>query len=144
MNKCQCFFAEVNSNVDSAITKMYEVLTEWLVSKNSTKEIDPFFFEFGIKEAVNNSFEHAKSNLFFKIRCSDESVHIHFKDLGAGFDYKSLLDKYLSYEDIDQIFEDKLYDTRGRGIPLMLKIFNEVKYSNNGTELILKLKTESQ
>ena len=87
-------------------------------------------------EAVNNAIIHGNKSdkskkIDILIRTSTENVKIRIKDQGEGFEYDNVPDP-TAPENIENI--------HGRGVFLMKKLSDDIKFSKNGSEVELVFK----
>jgi GAF domain-containing protein/anti-sigma regulatory factor (Ser/Thr protein kinase) len=96
----------------------------------------------GLIEALYNSFRHGltKENREKKQPVSivwwvkDSTFSCAIKDPGPGFDWQDALRKKSKMTDVDILSEG------GRGVPLLMEIFNKVNWNPEGNEVGLVLK----
>jgi serine/threonine-protein kinase RsbW len=94
-----------------------------------------FQIEIALREALANAVLHGcKADRSKKIECSvtgdkDRGILIVVRDPGAGFDPKKLL---------CPTDEQNLFSDHGRGIYLINKLMDEVRYERNGTEIHMR------
>ncbi len=89
-----------------------------------------------IVEAVNNAMKHGNKfdqTKHIKVECYISNKQLNFKicDQGKGFDYKNVPDP-TKKENIDK--------PHGRGIFLINKLADKVKFYKNGREIIITFK----
>ncbi len=87
-------------------------------------------------EAVNNAIIHGNKSDVEKKVCIDIDANgnvmkIRIKDEGEGFDYKKVPDP-TAPENIENI--------HGRGVFLMTKLSDDIKFNQNGTEVEMTFK----
>jgi len=87
-------------------------------------------------EAVNNAIIHGnKSDVEKKVSididANGNAMKIRIKDEGEGFDYKKVPDP-TAPENIENI--------HGRGVFLMTKLSDDIKFNKNGTEVEMTFK----
>ncbi len=87
-------------------------------------------------EAVNNAIIHGNKSDVEKKVCIDidangNAMKIRIKDEGEGFDYKKVPDP-TAPENIENI--------HGRGVFLMTKLSDDIKFNQNGTEVEMTFK----
>ncbi len=90
--------------------------------------------EIALREALANAIKHGAAGDPTKIiechvSCEQPGILIVVRDPGTGFDPKSVPDP-LSGENI--------YSNHGRGIFLINKLMDEVKFEKNGTEIHMR------
>ena len=88
----------------------------------------------GISEAINNSIVHGnelddKKKVSLEIKHFNNELIIVIKDEGRGFDFECINDPTCS---------DNLRKENGRGIFLLRKMANEVKYYDGGKSVMIK------
>ncbi len=87
-------------------------------------------------EAVNNAIIHgnksdAEKKVSIDINASKDLMKIKIRDEGDGFDYKQVPDP-TAPENIENI--------HGRGVFLMRKLSDDIKFNRNGTEVEMTFK----
>lgn len=109
---------------------------------------DHTFVEIALNEAVNNSFLHgAKPTKTHSLVTL--SIHIHknkrvvirIKDQGKGFNYR----KYL--RTVNQRYDENdedLWEDAGRGLFIMYKTIDALKFNKKGNEVMLMKKMPDQ
>jgi serine/threonine-protein kinase RsbW len=95
------------------------------------KELD---IEIALREALANAIKHGANHDPSKliecvVSCEDPGILIVVRDPGNGFDPDSVPDP-LSGENI--------YSNHGRGIFMINKLMDEVKFEKNGTEIHMR------
>lgn len=95
------------------------------------KELD---VEISLREALANAIKHGANGdpskiVECRVSCGPEGILIVVRDPGNGFDPASVPDP-LSGENI--------YSNHGRGIFLINKLMDEVKFEKNGTEIHMR------
>jgi serine/threonine-protein kinase RsbW len=85
-------------------------------------------------EATNNAIMHGNKlddskNVIIEFKLDDEKLRIKVDDEGKGFDYKHIPDP-TSPENIENV--------NGRGIFLMRKLSDKIKFSRNGATVELE------
>ncbi|MBZ5699222.1 MAG: ATP-binding protein [Acidobacteriia bacterium] len=94
-----------------------------------------FHIEIALREALANAILHGcKADPSKKIECSvtadkDRGILIVVRDPGAGFDPKKLP---------CPTDEQNLFSDHGRGIYLINRLMDEVRYERNGTEIHMR------
>jgi PAS domain S-box-containing protein len=92
-------------------------------------------------EAVNNAWLHGnKCAKFKKISFTvkvikTNKIIFRIKDQGQGFKGNEAVKKYGSK--IEEEFEKRIFDESGRGLLIMMKVFDKVFYNKAGNELLL-------
>ncbi|MGP4061865.1 ATP-binding protein [Halobacillus sp. H74] len=120
--------------------------------KNIRKEYHPYLAKYygndqllvdaSISEAVWNAWEHGHNQrndypIQLKISFLNSRLLVRVKDQGSGFEWKP----YQVTSDIKQWFptvED--LERRGRGITLMLRVMDVIRYNDIGNECLLMKK----
>ena len=87
-------------------------------------------------EAVNNAIIHGnksdkKKKINISVNTNPENVRIKIKDQGTGFEYDKVPDP-TAPENIENI--------HGRGVFLMTKLSDKIKFNKNGSEVELTSK----
>ncbi len=94
-----------------------------------------FEIEMALREALANAILHgAKADASKKVECcvtgdEDRGIHIVVRDPGEGFDTSSLC---------SPTTEQNLFSDHGRGIYLINKLMDEVRYERNGAEIHMR------
>lgn len=94
-----------------------------------------FEIEIALREALANAVVHgAKADASKKVECcvrgeKNSGIHIIVRDPGTGFDPS----RVSSPTDEQNLFSD-----HGRGIYLINKLMDEVRYERNGTEIHMR------
>ncbi len=94
-----------------------------------------FEVETALREALANAIVHgAKNDASKQVECwvaCDEEIGlvIVVRDPGPGFDLKDVPDPLVA---------DNLYSNHGRGIFLISKLMDEVRFEKNGTEIQMR------
>ena len=86
-----------------------------------------------LEEALINAIKYGNAlrnelPVDLEVEASPKEVRITVQDQGKGFDFKKL-------EDCTQ--EKNLLRTSGRGVHLMRRLMDEVRYSGNGNRVLL-------
>jgi len=87
-------------------------------------------------EGVNNAIVHGnkldeKKDVIFSIEATKDKIQIVIKDMGNGFDYDNLPDP-TTPENIENI--------SGRGVFLMQRLSDSIKFSEQGSKVELNFK----
>lgn len=87
-------------------------------------------------EAVNNAILHGNKldeskKVYINLEINNNELSIIVKDEGFGFDFNNIPDP-TAPENIEK--------PHGRGIFLMKHLVDELKFANNGSEVLLKFK----
>ncbi|HPD94720.1 MAG TPA: ATP-binding protein [Tenuifilaceae bacterium] len=87
-------------------------------------------------EGVNNAIVHGnkldeKKDVIFSIEATKDKIQIVIKDMGNGFDYENLPDP-TTPENIENI--------SGRGVFLMQRLSDSIKFSEQGSKVELNFK----
>lgn len=87
-------------------------------------------------EGVNNAIVHGnkldeKKDVIFSIEATKNKIQIVIKDMGNGFDYENLPDP-TTPENIENI--------SGRGVFLMQRLSDSIKFSEQGSKVELNFK----
>ncbi len=77
--------------------------------------------------------EFGKREIVLEIQLTKEDICIKVSNQGKSFDWEALIDDIKKNHSIDKIVE-----TSGNGIPLLLKISDEFYYENNARVCIFK------
>ena len=119
---------------ESAISPLVEAVMsaarETQASRDKELEI-----ETSLREAVANAIKHGcRGDATQSVRCSvafetSGSILIVVSDPGKGFDPETVPDPTSG---------EHLFDDHGRGIYLINKLMDEVKFEKNGTEIHMK------
>ncbi|WP_456276120.1 ATP-binding protein [Bacillus sp. AK128] len=100
--------------------------------------------EFTIKvalfEAVNNSIEHGQLPITINFVSNEKEIQITVKDSGEGFKVNQKLE-LIKEKGIDDLLEEQLFSTRGRGIYMMYKMVSKVVFNEKGNEVSLIVQT---
>ena len=94
-----------------------------------------FEIELSLREALANAILHGcKGDPAKKIECSvsgdkERGIHIVVRDPGPGFDFSSLP---------SPTEDQNLFSDHGRGIYLINKLMDEVKYVRHGSEIHMR------
>jgi len=106
---------------------------------------DKMIFLTAIHEAVNNAIEHDKNKsgkknvrLYLKV-VKDKRLIARIRDSGDGFDSKKILDNFTGPDSEQNILETLLKES-GRGILIMLRASDYLKYNKKGNEVLLSCK----
>ena len=86
-----------------------------------------------VTEAVNNAITHGNKeeehkNVMLSLFLENNAIHFEVKDEGKGFDYHNLPDPTLP-ENVEKLY--------GRGVFLMRKLSDEVRFEDNGRLVVL-------
>ena len=90
--------------------------------------------EIALREALANAIKHGAAGDPTKIiechvTCEKPGILIVVRDPGSGFDPKSIP---------DPLTGENIYSNHGRGIFLINKLMDEVKFEKNGTEIRMR------
>ena len=116
--------------IPDAVTKVMSVISD--VRCASGKE---FEIEVALNEALANAVKHGCRHdpgkwVRICVACEeDEGVLIIVQDPGKGFDTASLP---------NPVRADNLYETHGRGVFLINRLMDEVRYERGGSELWMR------
>lgn len=117
------------SEVSPVVDKVMQMVRETQCATG--KEID---VEIALREALANAIKHGAHGdptkiVECRVSCEDKGILIVVRDPGNGFDPATVPDP-LSGENI--------YSNHGRGIFLINKLMDEVKFEKNGTEIHMR------
>lgn len=97
-------------------------------------------------EAVNNAWLHGNKrdkfkDIIFTIKViRGRRVIFRIKDQGQGFNGNERIQKYTGK--IEEEFEKRIFDESGRGLLIMMKVFDKVLYNQSGNEMLLVKNSE--
>jgi len=99
----------------------------------SLSEDDESEFRLVLEEALTNAIQHGNDydtslQVQIKITLENFLLTITVSDQGVGFDYNALP---------NPLWEEKQLKTSGRGIFLIKKIADEVKFNSSGSEITI-------
>ena len=97
---------------------------------------DDFMLNVGIAEAVNNAIEHGNYPIILNMHYDENTIDMHIKDHGKGFNVTKKLDDIDRYG-TKKLLSDIVLEERGRGILMMMQIFQKVQYNEEGNEVFL-------
>ena len=88
-----------------------------------------------VSEAVVNAIEHGNKNdtgkpVTIKVNCDFDHIHIKIEDEGQGFDPEKIEDPTLN---------ENIKKESGRGIHIIRKLSNSLKYNQSGNSVQLKI-----
>lgn len=111
------------------INSLIQLLREKLAAVNIPQEsfLD---IQLVITEAVGNAFLHGTKGLknpkvMIELHICNNSISMRIKDNGSGFDYRSFRD----FGEFDILAE------KGRGLFLISKIVDELRFNDKGNEI---------
>ncbi|HEY3930010.1 MAG TPA: ATP-binding protein [Candidatus Koribacter sp.] len=95
------------------------------------KELD---VELSLREALANAIKHgangdSSKTVECRVSCGPQGILIVVRDPGNGFDPNSVP---------DPLAGENIYSNHGRGIFLINKLMDEVKFEKNGTEIHMR------
>ncbi|ABF41318.1 putative anti-sigma regulatory factor, serine/threonine protein kinase [Candidatus Koribacter versatilis Ellin345] len=95
------------------------------------KELD---VEIALREALANAIKHGANGdpsktVECRVSCGDSGILIVVRDPGPGFDPAAIPDPLSS---------ENIFSNHGRGIFLINKLMDEVKFEKNGTEIHMR------
>ncbi|WP_078551414.1 ATP-binding protein [Bacillus alkalicellulosilyticus] len=97
--------------------------------------LDEFIFvEMAVNEALNNAIASSK-NLEIEVTKDQVFLQITITDDGPGFDVQGKLQEL--NEKRDSLMDEILWSESGRGIYIMHKFMDEIKYSDKGNQVTL-------
>lgn len=94
-----------------------------------------------LTEGINNAWLHGnKKNKDKKILLTIKSIRnkriiFRIKDQGNGYSGNEQVKKFIG--NVDQEFDKRMFDESGRGLLIMMKVFDKVIYNQQGNELFL-------
>lgn len=97
---------------------------------------EDFLLSVGIGEAVNNAIEHGNYPVILELQYNQNTLDMRIKDHGNGFDVKKKFHDIERYG-TEKLMSDIVLEERGRGILMMMQIFQKVQYNETGNEVIL-------
>jgi serine/threonine-protein kinase RsbW len=117
------------SEVSPIVDKVMQMVHETQCATG--KELD---VEIALREALANAIKHGANGdpsklIECRVSCEEPGILIVVRDPGNGFDPTAIPDP-LSGENI--------YSNHGRGIFLINKLMDEVKFEKNGTEIHMR------
>jgi serine/threonine-protein kinase RsbW len=117
------------SEVSSVVDKVMQMVRETNCADG--KEMD---VEIALREALANAIKHGAAGdsskiIECRVSCEEPGILIVVRDPGNGFDPTTVPDP-LSGENI--------YSNHGRGIFLINRLMDEVKFEKNGTEIHMR------
>lgn len=98
--------------------------------------MDDFLLNVGIAEAVNNAIEHGDFPITLHLHYDEKKIDFSIKDNGSGFNVKKKLNDINKYG-TKKLLSDIALEERGRGILMMMQIFQSVQYNEEGNEVYL-------
>ena len=95
------------------------------------KELD---VEIALREALANAIKHgangdSSKTIECRVTCGDPGILIVVRDPGNGFDPSAVPDPLIG---------ENIFSNHGRGIFLINKLMDEVKFEKNGTEIHMR------
>jgi serine/threonine-protein kinase RsbW len=108
--------------------KLNKDLRDWLS--------EDFMLSVGIGEAVNNAIEHGSFPVILQLQYTRNTVDMRIKDHGKGFNVAKKFHDIEKYG-TEKLLSDIVLEERGRGILMMMKIFQKVQYNERGNEVFL-------
>lgn len=117
------------SEVSPVVDQVMQMVRETQCANGSEMDI-----EISLREALANAIKHGANGdptkiIECRVSCEEPGILIVVRDPGNGFDPNSVPDP-LSGENI--------YSNHGRGIFLINKLMDEVKFEKNGTEIHMR------
>ncbi|MGP4069789.1 ATP-binding protein [Halobacillus sp. B29] len=103
---------------------------------------DQLLVDASISEAVTNAWKHgheesSEKPIKLKILFLNRTMLVRVQDLGDGFDWRP----YQVSSDVKHWFpEVEDLDENGRGITLMLRVMDKLRYNEKGNECVLMKK----
>lgn len=95
-----------------------------------------FMLSVGIGEAVNNAIEHGDFPVILDIHYTNRAIDMRIKDHGNGFNVTKKINDIEKYG-TEKLMSDIVLEERGRGILMMMQIFQKVQYNEMGNEVFL-------
>ena len=128
-NGFEAVFSANFEEIDNLCQKVHDFLGR----RGGLEEI-AFAVEIGCREAVTNAVRHGSNldpakNVKFSVAIEQGSLIIKISDQGKGFEWRKFLDQ--SGTDLKE---------NGRGICILHKYFDNVKYNEPGNKVTLKKK----
>jgi serine/threonine-protein kinase RsbW len=122
----------IANNMEIGRHVLNELLTE--LKANDWSPRDVFGVHLAMEEALINAITHgncddAEKHVDIRCRISPHTVHIEIRDEGTGFNPAALPDPTDS---------KRLHAPGGRGVMLMREFMTSVKFSDNGTAVIME------
>jgi serine/threonine-protein kinase RsbW len=117
------------SEVSPVVDQVMQMVQETQCANGAEMDI-----EISLREALANAIKHGANGdptkvIECRVSCEEPGILIVVRDPGNGFDPNSVPDP-LSGENI--------YSNHGRGIFLINKLMDEVKFEKNGTEIHMR------
>lgn len=116
----------------SFLSIIVQYLTDVLIRLNFQKE-DDIHVKIALLEAITNAMEHGnrkmvEKHVWIDMEITEQKVVFRIRDEGAGFDFKNLPDP-TQPENITKL--------RGRGVFMIYRIMDEVKFNRKGNEITM-------
>ncbi|CAI9386973.1 MULTISPECIES: ATP-binding protein [Bacillaceae] len=108
--------------------KINKDLRDWLS--------EDFMLSVGIGEAINNAIEHGDFPVILDIHYTNRAIDMRIKDHGNGFNVTKKINDIEKYG-TEKLMSDIVLEERGRGILMMMQIFQKVQYNEMGNEVFL-------
>ncbi|MCM3360637.1 ATP-binding protein [Niallia sp. Sow4_A1] len=108
--------------------KINKDLRDWLS--------EDFMLSVGIGEAINNAIEHGGFPVILDIHYTNRAIDMRIKDHGNGFNVTKKINDIEKYG-TEKLMSDIVLEERGRGILMMMQIFQKVQYNEMGNEVFL-------
>lgn len=129
---------EIESSLDKVEDTVEEILC--MVNGNTLPNEKLFGLRLALHEAIGNAIIHGNGNRpdrSVSIRClrTQDHIEVTVRDEGDGFDYRSIPDPTL---------EENLFAASGRGIFLMRRLVDEVRFNTKGNEVTLVAETPEE
>ena len=133
--------------IEKVLPSQFEVIPDFiqqtfisLQKEVSLTQEEAFDIKLVLEEALTNAIKHGnqfdpKRAVTVCVSLLDDYLTISVKDEGAGFDADKIP---------DPTREDKLMKTSGRGVFLIKKIMDEVRFVNGGREICMVKKFTNQ
>lgn len=109
-------------------SKINKDLRDWLS--------EDFMLSVGIGEAINNAIEHGGFPVILDIHYTNRAIDMRIKDHGNGFNVTKKINDIEKYG-TEKLMSDIVLEERGRGILMMMQIFQKVQYNERGNEVFL-------
>lgn len=97
---------------------------------------EDFMLSVGMGEAVNNAIEHGNYPVILELQYKENTVDMRIKDHGDGFNVAKKFRDIEKYG-TEKLLSDIVLEERGRGILMMMQIFQKVQYNDLGNEVFL-------
>jgi serine/threonine-protein kinase RsbW len=117
------------SEVSPVVDKVMQLVAETQCANG--KELD---IEIALREALANAIKHGAASdptkiIECRVSCEERGILIVVRDPGNGFDPNSVP---------DPLAGENIFSNHGRGIFLINRLMDEVKFEKNGTEIHMR------